>query len=367
MKIEEHNRYFSKAIELLKDLIAVPSFSNEEEKAANIWEQWLRLQDVKNLKRFHNNVFVLPQNYDPKKPVVLLNSHLDTVRPVDSYTRNPFLPEITDGKLYGLGSNDAGGPGVALAAAFLLNMHNTDLSFNPLLAITASEERMGELGMRAFLPHLKELGFYPDMAIVGEPTSCKAAIAERGLVVCDALVEGKAGHAARNEGINAIYRACEDIETIKKITWPKKSEVLGDIKASVTMIQSGTQHNVVPDKCTYVVDIRTTDAMSNQETVDYLNSVTKWSTLTPRSTRIQASVLERDNPLFKTAEYLGLETYVSPTTSDMALMHDIPSIKIGPGDSARSHTADEFIFLHEISQGIEIYNQFLNSLSLFIK
>lgn len=351
------------AITLLQSLISVPSFSNEEDRAADLWEEWLKGKGVRDVRRFHNNVYALSLNWDSEKPVLLLNSHLDTVRPVDSYTRSPFNPTIEGDYLYGLGSNDAGGPGVALAVTFLTLLQNPKLPFNIILAITASEERMGELGMRAFLPYLKESGIYPDMAIVGEPTGCKAAIAERGLVVCDACVEGKAGHAARNEGINAIYRACDDIERIRKIRWPEESAVLGPIKASVTVIDAGSQHNVVPDKCSYVVDIRTTDALTNEDTVTFLQDTLQWSRLTPRSTRIRASVLPPDNPLMLAVIKSGLETFISPTTSDMALMHDIPSIKIGPGESSRSHTADEFIKISEIRNGIEVYKNFINNLA----
>ena len=355
------------AIELLQNLISVPSFSNEEDEAADVWERWLNAKGLKKVKRFHNNVYVLSENYDPSKPILLLNSHLDTVKPVSTYTKNPFEPLIIDGKLYGLGSNDAGAAGVSLATVFLKYKDLQDLPFNLLFAITASEEKMGELGMRAFLPHLKEEGIYPSMAIVGEPTGCKAAVAERGLVVCDAIATGKAGHAARNEGINAIYRACEDIEILKNITFPKVSEVLGPIKVSVTMIESGTQHNVVPDKCKYVVDIRTTEVFSNEETVDELNKNVKWSKLIPRSTRIRASVLPSSHPLEVTAKISGIETFISPTTSDMANLSDVPSIKIGPGESERSHSADEYIKLDEIREGIDTYDKFISNLSHVIQ
>lgn len=356
-------KYFEESILLLKRLISTPSFSNEEEKVSFVWEEWLSSQGIKNVKRFHNNIYALSDSFDDSKPILLLNSHMDTVKPVPSYTRDPFLAEIYDGKLYGLGSNDAGGSGVSLASAFLKFRGRDNLPYNLVLAITASEEKMGDFGMRAFLPHLSKEGLYPSMAIVGEPTECKAAIGERGLVVCDAEVKGKAGHAARNEGINAIYRACHDIELLEDIKFPKVSHILGPIKVSVTVIEGGTQHNVVPDSCHYVVDIRTTDAYSNEETVEYLNKATKWSNLKPRSTRIHASVLSPENPLCKTAVSMELPTFVSPTTSDMALMYDIPSIKIGPGKSERSHSADEYIELEEIHQGIETYERFLGTLA----
>lgn len=363
MEIKEE-KYFEEAVTLLQKLISVPSLSNEEENVADIWEQWLKEKGVREVSRFHNNVYAVSNHFDSSKPLLLLNSHMDTVKPVSSWTRDPFSPVIEDGKLYGLGSNDAGGAGVALAMTFLKFKDRGDLPFNLIFAITASEEKMGEFGMRAFLPYLKEKGLYPDLAIVGEPTECEAAIAERGLVVCDALVKGKSGHAARNEGVNALYLAIEDIEKLRNIQWGKISEILGPIKVSVTVIEAGTQHNVVPDKCKYVIDIRTTDAYSNEETVKILQDITSHSTLQARSFRIRASVLPADDPLFIAAQNTGLKTYVSPTTSDMAQMYDIPSIKIGPGKSERSHSADEFIFLDEIKNGINTYESFLNNLKL---
>lgn len=354
---------FNEIVELLRKLISTPSFSNQEDDVANIWQQWLEGHRVKNVRRFHNNVYALSENFDREKPILLLNSHMDTVKPVESYTRDPFEPTVADGRLYGLGSNDAGGAGVSLAYSFLKFKDKKDLPFNLLFAITASEEKMGELGMRAFLPHLRQQDIYPQMAIVGEPTGCQAAIAERGLVVCDAEVKGIAGHAARNEGINAIYRAIEDIETLRHIKFPKESKTLGPINVAVTMFNAGTQHNVVPDRCHYVIDIRTTDAFTNEDTVRFLQSSMEWSTLVPRSTRIQASALPDNHPFLKAAKGIGLTSFISPTTSDMALMHDIQSIKIGPGESKRSHSADEYINLEEIHQGIKTYENFLISLS----
>ena len=367
MSKTEALKYFDDAVDLLSRIIALPSFSNEEDEVASLWEEWLKSRGVENVNRFYNNIYALASRFDPSKPVLLLNSHLDTVRPVSSWTRDPFYPQIHDGILYGLGSNDAGGAGVSLAAVFLKFLGENDLPFNLMLAITASEERMGELGMRAFLPHLREKGLYPEMAIVGEPTECRGAIAERGLVVCDAVVTGKAGHAARSEGINAIYRACADITHIQSLRLPEESEVLGPVKFSVTMIESGTQHNIVPDLCKYVVDVRSTDTYSNEELVEILHEATEWSEFKPRSTRIRASVLPSDNPLFLAAQEIAMPLYVSPTTSDMALMHDIPSIKIGPGKSERSHTADEFITLEEIRKGISTYEKYILALSAIIK
>lgn len=351
-------------ISLLRQLIATPSFSKEENDTADIWQKWLVMNNAGNVERLHNNVFVFASYFDPSKPILMLNSHHDTVRPASSYTRNPFSPDIEGDYLYGLGSNDAGASGVALATAFLALKDEKDLPVNLLLAITAAEEVMGELGMRAFLPYLKETNKYPDMVLVGEPTGMQPAIAERGLLVLDCEAYGKAGHAARNEGINALYRAIEDINSLLNFSPEKTSELLGPIKVSVTMIQCGTQHNMVPDKCSYVADIRTTDAYSNEETVELLRNCVNWSTLIPRSTRVHASVIGNNHPLVKTAIALGKQPFVSATTSDMALMHDIPSLKMGPGDSARSHSADEYICISEIQDAIDTYINLIKNIKL---
>lgn len=363
----EENKRLSEAVTLLKQLIATPSLSGEEGPTADIWESWLRVQGADNVARQHNNVFAVGSSYDPFRPTLMLNSHHDTVRPSPSYTRNPFSPDMDKGILYGLGSNDAGASGVALASAFLDLKDRSDLPFNLIFAITSEEERMGEKGMRAFLPYLEQLGLLPDMVIVGEPTGMRAAIAERGLLVFDAETDGKSGHAARNEGINAIYRAIEDIESLRTFTTPVVSEVLGPIKVSVTMISAGTQHNVVPDLCRWVVDVRTTDSYTNEETVELIRSAVKWSRLTPRSTRVQPSVISSGHPLVKAAISMGLETFISPTTSDMALMHGIPSLKIGPGESSRSHTADEYIKISEINEALYLYPLLIETAGGFVE
>lgn len=352
---------FEEAVGLLKKLIATPSFSSEEGATADLWQEWLSAR-IAGVRRIHNNVYVFASEYDPSKPTVMLNSHHDTVKPSASYTRDPFSPVIADGRLYGLGSNDAGASGVALASAFLEFAGDRTLPFNLLFAITAAEEVMGEKGMRAFLPHLSGLGVIPDMVLVGEPTGMQPAVAERGLVVLDGVTGGKSGHAARNEGVNAIYRAIEDIEALRAFAPENVSDVLGPIKVSVTMINAGTQHNVVPDKCTYVVDVRTTDAYSNEETVELLRDTVQWSELTPRSTRVHASVIDLNHPLVRSAVSLGREPFVSPTTSDMALMHGIASLKMGPGSSSRSHTADEFVLLDEINEALYLYPQLIRNL-----
>ncbi len=359
----KHQR-LDEAVALLQRLIATPSFSREETATADIWEEWLKTHGAGRVERLHNNVFVVAPHFDPSRPTLLLNSHHDTVRPAASYTRDPFAPDIEGDRLYGLGSNDAGASGVALATTFLELKDRSNLPFNLIFAITAAEEVMGEYGMRAFLPHLAERGLTPDMVVVGEPTDLQPAIAERGLLVFDGVAEGKSGHAARGEGINALYRAIEDINTLRSLKIEPVSAILGPININVTMINAGTQHNVVPDRCTYVVDVRTTDAYTNVETVKLIQEAVAWSTLTPRSTRVQASVIPADHPLVKSAVELGKTPFVSPTTSDMALMHGIPSLKIGPGSSSRSHTADEFILISEINDALWFYQRLLTGVRI---
>lgn len=365
--MREKHPALEEAVELLRRLISVPSPSREERDTADIWEEWLREHGVENVTRLHNNVYAVGSSYNPFRPTLMLNSHHDTVRPSSSYTRDPYSPDIEGDKLYGLGSNDAGASGVALASTFLELKDRVDLPFNLIFAITAAEEVMGEYGMRAFLPHLEQLGLRPDMVIVGEPTSMKAAVAERGLLVFDVETAGKSGHAAREEGINAIYRAIEDIERLRNFSPEKRSEVLGPVKVSVTMISAGTQHNVVPDLCKWVVDVRTTDAYSNEETVELLRREVKWSVMTPRSTRVHASVIPYDHTLVRSALDLGIDTFVSPTTSDMALMHGIHSLKIGPGDSARSHTADEYVRISEINEALHLYPLLIEGAAKYVE
>lgn len=356
---EEKSPRLTAAIELLKQLIATPSPSRQEGATANILQQWLVDAGVEDVRRIHNNVFALCRRFDRTKPTLMLNSHHDTVRPSASYTRNPYEPAIEQGRLYGLGSNDAGGACVALASTFVELYDNTDLPFNLLLALSAAEEVMAPEGMRALLPHLAEAAIVPDMAIVGEPTDMQPAVGERGLMVLDGVADGVAGHAARSEGINAIYRAIADIERLRAWEPPKRSSCLGPIKVSVTMIEAGTQHNVVPDKCRYTVDVRTTDAYSNEVTLGLLRQVVHHTVLTPRSTHIQASALEESHPLVQAAMAMHLTPFVSPTTSDMALMRGIPALKIGPGSSSRSHSADEFIYINELNNALIKYPQLI--------
>lgn len=348
------------AIELLVRLIATPSLSGEESGSADILAAELTARGVA-VRRHYNNIYALSQGFDASKPTLMLNSHQDTVKPSPAYTRNPFEPTIEDGRIYGLGSNDAGASLVSLVATFCNNYDTSALPYNLLLALTAEEENMGERGMRSFLPHLQEEGIKVDMVLVGEPTSMQAATAERGLVVLDCTAHGRSGHAARNEGENAIYKAICDIERLRNFRFERLSEQLGDIKISVTQISAGTQHNIVPDECRFVADVRTTDAYTNEEVVELLQSALECDAV-PRSTRVRASAISLAHPLVKAAEAIGRTTFVSPTTSDRAIMQGLAALKMGVGESSRSHTADEYVLISEIEEGISLYDKLLDEL-----
>ena len=348
-----------RAITLLDRLIATQSLSRQENNTADLLERHLCENGVTPC-RLKNNVWTVSSNFDRNKPVLLLNSHHDTVRPAAGYTLDPFTPLHREGKIFGLGSNDAGASLVSLVETFL-QLRDENLNINLILALTAEEEISGHDGIELLLTHLAAEHLTPDMAVVGEPTLLKAAIAERGLMVIDCISRGKSGHAARNEGINAIYDAMADIERLRNFTFEKTSPLLGDIKLTVTQIEAGTQHNVVPDRCSFVADVRTTDAYTNEETAAIISGAIK-SEATPRSTRLNASAIPENHPLVMAAKSLGAETFVSPTLSDRALMKNIPALKIGPGDSARSHTADEFVFESEITDAIVFYKQLILSL-----
>ena len=350
------------AIALLDKLIATPSHSREESATADILEAFLREKGI-DVQRTHNNVWAQSKHFAATKPTLLLNSHHDTVKPSAAYTIDPYNPLHADGKIYGLGSNDAGASLVSLATIFC-NNYNAELSYNIVLALTAEEEVMGEKGMRAMLPEFERLGIRIDMALVGEPTGMNAAVGERGLLVFDATAHGMRGHAARNEGENALYKAIADIERLRNYRFERRSQLLGDINIAVTMISAGTQHNVVPDECRFVVDVRTTDAYTNEETVALLQSAVECD-LIPRSTRVRASAIGEEHPLVKAAVAIGRERFVSPTTSDMALM-PFPSLKMGVGESARSHSADEFVMENEIQEGIALYQKMINELNELI-
>jgi len=350
----------TEAIELLVRLIATPSLSGEESGTADILAAELSARGVA-VRRHHTNIYALSQGFDASKPTLMLNSHQDTVKPSPAYTRNPFEPTIEDGRIYGLGSNDAGASLVSLVATFCNNYDTTTRPYNLLLALTAEEENMGERGMRSFLPHLQEESIKVDMVLVGEPTSMQAATAERGLVVLDCTAHGKSGHAARNEGENAIYKAMCDIEQLRNFRFERTSEQLGDIKISVTQISAGTQHNIVPDECRFVADVRTTDAYSNEEVVALLQSALECDVV-PRSTRVRASAISLAHPLVKAAQAIGRTTFVSPTTSDRAIMQGLAALKMGVGESSRSHTADEYVLISEIEEGIVLYDKLLDKL-----
>ena len=345
------------SIGLLMDLIRTQSFSKEEDQTAEIIDTYLINHGVETHREL-NNVWAFNKYYDPSKPTVLLNSHHDTVHPNKDYTRDPFLPEVIDGKLYGLGSNDAGGCLVSLIGTFLNYYDKKDLKYNFVLAATAEEEISGLHGLEYVVPKLGELEF----AIVGEPTQMHLAIAEKGLMVLECKAPGKSGHAAREEGENAIYNAMKDIAWFESFRFPKESEIFGPIKMSVTMISAGTQHNVVPSSCDFVVDVRITDAYTNDEVLDIVHANTI-SEIHPRSTRLKPSSIDKNHPIVQAGVALGRETYGSPTTSDQALL-SIPSLKLGPGDSARSHTADEFIYVKEIEEGIPLYIKMLDQIVL---
>ena len=341
------------ALELLSDLIQIPSFSREEHGVAVKLEDFFTREGV-IFNRVGNNLWAANDHFDPTKPTVLLNSHHDTVKPNPQYTRDPFHAEIIDGRLYGLGSNDAGGPLVCLIATFLHFRSRPDLKYNLVIAATAEEEISGSGGIESIWHSLPRI----DFAIVGEPTLCGMATAEKGLMVLDCIARGKAGHAAREEGINAIYLAMDDIEWFRNYRFPLESKTLGPVKMTVTIIGAGKQHNVVPAECQFTVDVRVTDAYTLEELLQIIRQHVK-SEVTPRSMRMRPSGIADDHPLVKAATKLGLVTYGSPTTSDQALI-PAPSVKMGPGDSARSHTADEFIYVDEIKQGIEKYIALLN-------
>ncbi|GAA5028531.1 acetylornithine deacetylase [Marivirga lumbricoides] len=341
-----------KYLQLLQELIRTPSFSKEEKATADLLCNFLEKEGVK-VNRLVNNVWATNLHFNPEKPTVLLNSHHDTVMPNAAYTRDPFSPDILNGKLYGLGSNDAGGALIALLATFLHFYEAKDLNYNIIWAGTAEEEISGKNGMELLYPQLPTIEF----AIVGEPTLMNMAIAEKGLMVLDCVAKGKAGHAAREEGVNAIYAAMDDIQWFKSFQYPEVSDFLGPVKMSVTMIQAGTQHNVVPDTCKFTVDVRTTDQYNNVEALEIIKENVSCE-VTPRSTRLKPSFIPPEHAIVKSGLSLGRTTYGSPTTSDQALL-DAPSLKMGPGDSARSHTADEFIYLKELEEGINLYIKLL--------
>lgn len=337
---------------LLQRLIAIPSFSGEESETADEIVAFLRKRDI-STQRHQNNVWALNKYFDPEKPTLLLNSHHDTVRPNSGYTRDPFSPDIENKRLYGLGSNDAGAALVGLLATFVHFYAQENLNYNLLFAATAEEENSGKNGIRAVLPQFPPI----TVAIVGEPTQMQLAIAEKGLLVIDAYAKGKPGHAAHSNTKNPIYKAVSDIDWLSTYHFPKESALLGKVKISVTQIEAGTQHNVVPEQCHFVIDVRVNEHYTNREVFKYLDQHTL-SRLEARSFRHNSSGITLEHPLVKAGIALGRQTYGSPTLSDQAAL-DVPSLKLGPGDSTRSHQANEFICLSEIEKGIELYQKLL--------
>lgn len=347
----------NKYIELLKILISTPSFSKEEENAAIVMRDFLRSENIP-FETKENNTWAYCKYYTKDKPTILLDSHIDTVRPAKGYTKDPFSPIEEGDKLFGLGSNDAGGPLVALLATFIHFYNREDLPFNLVFAASAEEEISGLNGMQIVMPEVAPI----DFAIVGEPTKMELAIAEKGLLVLDCFAYGKSGHAARNEGENALYKAIDDIQILRDFKFDKTSKVLGDVKISVTMIDAGSQHNVVPDVCHFVVDVRTNEHYLNKEAAEIIAGLIT-SEVKPRSLRLNSSGISENHPFAKLVKSKGIKIYGSPTTSDQAII-SCPSVKMGPGDSARSHTADEFIYKSEIISGIERYIELLGELKL---
>ncbi len=353
-----------KATELLCSLIRQASFSREESLTGDLIQGFLEKNSVV-VHRYLNNIWAVNKYFDPSKPSLLLNSHHDTVKPNAGYTRDPFDPVIEDGKLFGLGSNDAGGCLVSLLTAFLHFYEKESLAYNLIVAATAEEEISGHDGVEALLESAafqeSLQGSVIDAAIVGEPTLMQMAVAERGLMVLDGTAKGKAGHAAREEGENALYTAMADIAWLCSYQFDRVSEFLGPVKMNVTVIETSNKaHNVVPDTCHFVVDVRINECYTFEEVLQTISVHTK-SRFQPRSSRLRSSMIPLDHPLVRAGAAQGLGWYGSPTTSDKALM-PFPTLKMGPGDSARSHTADEFIYLQEVEQGIAMYIKMLDAL-----
>lgn len=351
MKMSE-GQLTKSALDLLKKLIATPSFSSEEEGTALLIESWFADMGIK-CKRANNNVYAFNKHYDASLPHLLLNSHHDTVRPNDAYTRNPFSPDVENGKLYGLGSNDAGGCLVSLLATFAYFYEKEHLSHNIVMVASAEEESSGPNGLNSVLPLLPEI----DVAIVGEPTQMQLAIAEKGLVVFDGLVKGTPSHAAHPNDDNAIYKTIEVLQWFREYSFEKVSDMLGATKITVTQLHAGSQHNVVPSQVELVIDVRVNDCYSNKEIADILTEEAPCE-LRARSLRLNSSSIAGDHPLVLSGLALGRKTYGSPTLSDQAVLN-CQSLKLGPGDSTRSHSADEYIGVNEIEEGIDLYIKLL--------
>jgi len=349
------NQLTDAAVELLIRLIKTPSFSREEADTATLIQEFLAAHGVM-AKRQQNNVWAISQHFDTAKPTILLNSHHDTVKPGAGWTYDPFGATLEGDKVIGLGSNDAGASAVSLLATFLYFKDKPN-AFNLICAITAEEEISGANGIRSVLPEFGKI----DLGIVGEPTGMNLAIAEKGLIVLDCTAHGKTGHAAREEGENALYKALDDVQWLRSFQFLEVSPLLGPVKTTVTQIRAGTQHNVVPDRCQFVIDVRTNELYQNQEIVDFLRS-TLQSEIVPRSTHLNSSRIGENHPLIAKGVAMGKTIYGSPTLSDQSMM-PFDTLKMGPGESARSHTPDEFILVGEIRAGIRDYIELLTDFS----
>ena len=351
--------YVNDAVELLKQLIAIPSISREETKAADLFEARMTEWGLKP-HREGNNLWSVCPDYDESRSTLLLNAHIDTVKPVSSWTRDPFAPTVEDDRLYGLGANDCGGGLVSLLQVYrVLSKSGEGCSvksegFNIVFLASAEEEVSGKDGISRVLPLLPKI----DVAIVGEPTGMQPATAEKGLMVIDGYAHGQSGHAARNEGMNAIYEALDDLLWLRNYQFRKASPLLGATKMSVTMVEAGTQHNVVPDLLHFVIDVRTNEYYQNEYLFEFLRKHMKRCELKARSFRLHSSSIPEDHPLVRRCIELGMTPFGSPTLSDQALM-PFPSLKLGPGQSARSHSADEYICISEIREAINIYLKLL--------
>ena len=346
-------QYTNDAVELLKRLISTPSVSRDETAAADIFEQQVREWGLP-ARRIGNNILI-HEELDSQKPTLLLCAHIDTVKPVSTWTRNPFTPIIEDGRLYGLGANDCGGGLVSLLQVYRI-LRGQDIAYNLVYLASCEEEVSGEGGFRLALPELPKI----DVAIVGEPTGMQPAIAEKGLMVIDGTAYGKSGHAARNEGVNAIYEALDDLVWLRDYRFKKESPLLGPTKMTVTVLNSGTQHNVIPDECHFVIDVRTNEYYQNEYLFAFLQKHMKKSALKARSFRLSSSHIPMEHPLVQRCVAMGMTPYGSPTLNDQALMPFL-SLKLGPGESSRSHTADEFICLSEIEHAIQTYLRLLSA------
>ena len=349
--------YTNDAVTLLKELIAIPSVSRNEDKAADKLSEYLNLWGLP-YGRDGNNLWVGCPDWDNNRPTIMLNAHIDTVKPVSTWTRDPFMPTQEGDMIYGLGSNDCGGGLVSLLQAYRIMLHSPR-NYNLLWVASAEEEVSGANGFSRVLSKLPNIA----VAIVGEPTGMQPAIAEKGLMVIDGYAYGKSGHAARNEGVNAIYEALDDLVWLRDYKFRKSSPLLGPTKMTVTVVESGTQHNVIPDTLHFVIDVRTNEFYQNEYLFEFLCKKMTKCELKARSFRLHSSSIPQDHPLIRRCMEHGMQPFGSPTLSDQALM-PFPSFKLGPGDSSRSHSADEYIKISEIQQAIDTYVSLLDGLTL---